>query len=57
MLNRGEVVLYFVAGKETSKLLVNELSFVVNYHRVRYPEASEDVLLNKLPSLGSRDGG
>ena len=43
VLNRGEVVLYFVAGKETSKPLVNELGSVISYHVIQYLETSEDV--------------
>ena len=50
LLNRGEVVLYFVAGKETSKPLVNELGSVISYHVIQYLETGEDVSSDKLPA-------
>ena len=57
MLNGSEVVLDFVDGEETSKLLINELGFVVCNHRIGYSESGEDVPPYELPSLCSGDGG
>ena len=55
MFNRGGVVLYFVTGKETSKLLVNKLGSIISYHRIWYPEMGEDVSLVELLGSGSSD--
>lgn len=57
VLTGREVILYFIASEETSKLLVNELFFVVSHHEIRYLEVGEDVSPNEIPSLGSSDGG
>ena len=55
VLNGSEVVLHFVASKETLEPLVDELSSVVDYHGVQNLEMDEDVLPNELLTLGSRD--
>ena len=57
MLDKGEVMLYLVTGKETSKLLVNELNSVISHHGIRYLKASEDIPLDELSGLRHLDGG
>ena len=48
---------YFIAGKETSELLINELGSIISHHEIRYSEMGENVSLDKPPSLGHYDGG
>ena len=57
MLDGSEVVLDLVAGEETSKFLIDELSYVVCYHRIGYSKSGEDDSPDELLSLCSGDSG